>query len=337
MKRFYCNNLIALFVVFAIACTLSLPAKAQELVTNGGFELPVANWGTTNISNAVPGWTRGVGSLGSAIEIQNHAAGSPFAGNQHCELDSYGVTAIFQNLGTTPGASYILRFAFSPRPGVMANTMRIFWNGTLIDTLSVNGKANSDTVWTVHTYTLTATSGSTRLAFDNLTEVSDSVGSYLDAVSVVPDQTKVTVSGTVTLESSARQTHSLFFGFRPVNGGEPFFRSLTLQQKGDFSLNDIPHNRYSVWIKGSKWLAKAVVIDTTKGDVTNMNALLRAGDANNDNFVDVLDLDVLISAFGSAFGKDRNWNDGADLNCDGWVDVLDLDLLIQNFDTAGDF
>jgi hypothetical protein len=58
---------------------------------------------------------------------------------------------------------------------------------------------------------------------------------------------------------------------------------------------------------------------------------VRAGDANLDNTVDVLDLDLL----------GQNWNQSgrhwghADYNGDGTVDVLDLDTLGQNWNQSG--
>ena len=176
--------ILAAAVAIAFGLVSAPAASAVELVTNGSFELPDIPPGTFTISNAVPGWTLGSGSLGSGIEIQDHIAGSPFVGDQFAELDSDAVTAIFQDLATTPGDSYLLSFAFSPRPDVPENIMRIFWDGVLVDTLSESGVGNPDTVWTVHSYNLTAVDSSTRLTFDDLTEVSDSLGSYLDAVSV---------------------------------------------------------------------------------------------------------------------------------------------------------
>lgn len=76
-------------------------------------------------------------------------------------------------------------------------------------------------------------------------------------------------------------------------------------------------------------------IDTTAGDVDGLIATLRAGDANNDNTVDVLDLDAQFQAFDSQAGH-LDFDPGADFNCDDSVDVLDLDLLMQNFDQQGD-
>jgi hypothetical protein len=63
--------------------------------------------------------------------------------------------------------------------------------------------------------------------------------------------------------------------------------------------------------------------------------LLLGGDANNDNFVDVLDLDLLVVSFNWVLG-DPDFNPSADFNNDGAVDVFDLDILIRNFNGEGE-
>ncbi len=188
--KFQTNNFITTASTLAGVATLSLlmlaqPASATELVINGSFEIPGIPANSYTVTNSVLGWTRDSSiSNGLGIEIQNQIVGAPFLDQQFVELDSDGTTAIFQDLATTAGDSYLLSFAFSARPGILENITRVFWDGVLIDTILANGVGNLDTVWTIFSYNLTAVSNSTRLQFDNLTETSDSTGSYLDAVSV---------------------------------------------------------------------------------------------------------------------------------------------------------
>ena len=125
--------------------------------------------------------------------------------------------------------------------------------------------------------------------------------------------------------------------FRPTEGfpGEPYQRTTLLQPDGTFSIPGVLPNHYTLWLKAPKWLSKVTGVDARNGDFTTVSEFLMAGDANNDNRVNVLDLDVLIQAFDGAEGA-PNWIEGADFNCDGSVNVLDLDLLIANFDQVGD-
>ncbi|MCS6777163.1 MAG: hypothetical protein RMJ43_05020 [Chloroherpetonaceae bacterium] len=144
----------------------------------------------------------------------------------------------------------------------------------------------------------------------------------------------VTVSGTITLEGAVNMAQPLTFEFRPQPSGTPFTRSITPGITGAYTVSNVPPGTYQVAIKGSKWLRRVISVNAT-ASVSNADATLLAGDANDDNAVDVLDLNALITAFDAA-GGDPNWNAGADLNGNGVVDVLDLDLLIRNFDLLGD-
>lgn len=149
------------------------------------------------------------------------------------------------------------------------------------------------------------------------------------------DELTSAISGRITLQGAINQAQPLVFDFRPEGTTDVFRRPLTLNSDRTFTLGNLPRARYQIWIKGLRWLAKIISVDTTNGDVTNLRVTLPAGDANGDNSVDVFDLDALIQAFDST-PYDSNWIEGADLNADEIVDVLDLDLLILNFDQVGD-
>lgn len=145
------------------------------------------------------------------------------------------------------------------------------------------------------------------------------------------------VSGTVALEDIFAQApaQSITFTFRPTDNSTPVTRSTEVTSDGDFLLSGVPYKVHVLHIKGEKWLAQNVMVDTLMGDVADIAHLLLAGDADNSNSVDVLDLDLLIQAFDST-PDTVNWNRNADFNCDESVDVLDLDILLRNFDAGGD-
>ncbi|MCS6775912.1 MAG: dockerin type I domain-containing protein [Chloroherpetonaceae bacterium] len=156
---------------------------------------------------------------------------------------------------------------------------------------------------------------------------------YIDDLVITPGPT---ASGIITLQGCNAHDVPLTFEFLPLDGSGMFTRTVTPDASGNYIVKSIPRREYQVGIKGSKWLRRIVSLDTRSGNVTGLNVTLLAGDANDDNVVDVLDLDLLISSFDATEG-DTNWNSGAaDFNRDGAVDVLDLDLLIQNFDRSGD-
>jgi hypothetical protein len=173
MRRF----LLFLVLLFSFA-TLSL--HASSIVVNGSFELPALSYGSWSPFPSIPGWSL---ASGPAIEVQNHVAGNPFDGNQFVELDSSAESAIFQDLPTITGVQYYLSFAFSPRPGVPVNIMGVSWDGSSVTTVSADGTGLLDTSWTVYSFTVTASSATTRLQFSGLGP-SDQLGEYVDAVSV---------------------------------------------------------------------------------------------------------------------------------------------------------
>jgi hypothetical protein len=187
------RNAFCLLLVSLVGSAKAAEARtsvAQELVTNGSFELPALGNPGLACPASIPGWTL---AFGPCIEIQNHVAGSPVVGQQFVELDSIepcggcgASTGIFQDLATQPGASYTLSFFFSPRPTVPEtdNALIVRWNGAAIATLRANGTSLSDTAWTLHTFKVQATSTSTRLEFDD-GGISNGAGTYLDGVSVV--------------------------------------------------------------------------------------------------------------------------------------------------------
>jgi hypothetical protein len=193
------GTLVALSVL-ALPLALTRPASAQNLVVNGGFEDPIVPGGDWSVFGSIPGWDT---FFGPGIEIQNNVAGSPAEGNQHVELDSHANSGMFQNIPTTGGQQYLLSFAYSPRPGVGAdsNWISVLWDGSFFT--SVTGAGGGGTVWNYHQFVVTGNPGFTTLAFQAF-GTNDSLGGYIDDVSVtklghaaaVPEPGTMTLLGT---------------------------------------------------------------------------------------------------------------------------------------------
>jgi Protein of unknown function (DUF642) len=170
--------------VLAAKPAAAVASVTTDIVTNGSFENTQLNNGSWGIFQSIDGWQLLDGSSGSGIEVQNRAAGNPFDGNNLVELDSNGNTGIFQDLATEIGKTYKLGFAFSSRAGVAENILNVKWGGQSVANLSASGTGLSDTNWNTFMYDLVATSTTTRLSFDNFGSNSDSLGTYIDKVSV---------------------------------------------------------------------------------------------------------------------------------------------------------
>jgi hypothetical protein len=171
---------------------LPMTSAQANVIVNGGFEAPDIPAGTFQVFAAIPGWTL---VAGHSIEMQDHVAGSPFEGNQFVELDSFANSSMQQLAPTTALQPYTLSFAYSPRPGVAAasNGIDVFFNGGLVTALATSGIGLQDTAWTVYSFTVVPTLGTSSVVF-TATGVSDQLGGYIDDVRLTQAPEPVTLS-----------------------------------------------------------------------------------------------------------------------------------------------
>jgi hypothetical protein len=172
-------------ILFVIAFAAMPVALANaNLITNGSFETPDIASGTYSIFANIPGWTT---TFGAGIEIQDHVAGSPFDGLQHVELDSDFNSGMLQQIIVEAGQSYDLSFAYSPRPrvGSASNGIEVWFDGSLLDTVTGDGSNLIDTSWSVLTYSVIPAGNLVDLEF-RAVGTSESLGGYIDDVRLVP-------------------------------------------------------------------------------------------------------------------------------------------------------
>lgn len=96
----------------------------------------------------------------------------------------------------------------------------------------------------------------------------------------------------------------------------------------------MPLGKHTATFRAEKWLSRRTVI-TTNGRTASCSVFLLAGDANNDNYIDWNDMDILAGAYGSHTGE-PGWDSRADFDCDGDVDDFDEDILNSNLYRHGD-
>ncbi|RYD25452.1 MAG: PEP-CTERM sorting domain-containing protein [Lysobacteraceae bacterium] len=132
--------------------------------------------GFTTLSS-YEGWTGGA----NGIEVQyNNVAGAPFSGANFVELDTNANSSMSRMIDA---GSYILRYWYSDRPNVPANSngISVLLNGSSVFT-SAGGAGGSNTNWSLQTFAFTAAAPTT-LTFAALGR-SDSLGGYIDSVSL---------------------------------------------------------------------------------------------------------------------------------------------------------
>lgn len=152
-----------------------------DMIINGSFEQPALDHAWA-VYPSIEGWNT---ISGPGIEVQDNVAGASYLGSQHVELDSHANSAMEQLVDTVSGMQYTLDFAYSPRPNVVSasNSIEVYWNNMLLDTMS--GSTPGSTLWSVHNYTLMGFGDNTSLKFA-AAGTSDSLGGYIDAVSLNP-------------------------------------------------------------------------------------------------------------------------------------------------------
>lgn len=170
-------------VVLALApATAAGSVRLRNAVVNGSFERPLVRAGSTHPFPSIPGWRL---AFGPDIEIQNHAAGDPAAGAQFAELDSDASSGIWQKVRTQPGRLYRLQLDFSPRPGTSAaeNVLVVHWRRLVVGRISADGTGLTNTRWRMVAFKVRAIRPFTRIELAD-GGISDSVGTYVDGVSV---------------------------------------------------------------------------------------------------------------------------------------------------------
>jgi choice-of-anchor C domain-containing protein len=173
--------LTALIVTTAGAANLG----AQNLVTDGSFENPAlpsaASFSTILAGNSFGAWTVTSGSIDL---IRTYWA--PSDGFQSVDLNGNAAATISQNVATTAGQRYTLRFSIAGNPdGAFDKTMRVWWGAQDLGTFTFTqaGWTKTNMGWQTITLTdLVATGSSTTLSFAAVT--TGAIGIALDNVSV---------------------------------------------------------------------------------------------------------------------------------------------------------
>ncbi|PWK18651.1 HYR domain-containing protein [Xanthomarina spongicola] len=111
--------------------------------------------------------------------------------------------------------------------------------------------------------------------------------------------------------------------------------SETSDNLGNLSLSStISQSNYKVLVKHPMYLQRVITINLTANASETITELL-AGDANNDNLVNILDFGILSGSFGLT-SSDSGYNSSADFDGNEVINILDFGLLSGNFSTIGE-
>jgi hypothetical protein len=110
----------------------------------------------------------------------------------------------------------------------------------------------------------------------------------------------------------------------------------TTNVNGQFTISGVPVGTYNIAVKNSHTLRRVKLSQILVAGGNNIDfGTLLEGDVNNDNFVTLSDLSLLINSFNKTLG-DSGYDARADLNNDNFVTLSDLSLLINNYNQAGE-
>ena len=158
-----------------------LSIQSDNLVLNGGFENHDEISATVGGYVDLPGWN----SQGGWAVVQGADSDTPApSGSSQIQLDDGKNLSVFQDIETQAGARYELNLAYSAGDfdiGHYSNSVEVWWNNQRIAIL--HGTDNS---WDKYTYSLLATSESSRLEFRGV-GAADGSGGLIDMVDLQLD------------------------------------------------------------------------------------------------------------------------------------------------------
>nr|WP_307104824.1 cadherin domain-containing protein [Sphingomonas sp. SORGH_AS_0950] len=133
-----------------------------NLLVNGNFESYTGAARGSNTSfaaTAATGWSSPAGRIDIFSNYTN-SDGTPL--NQAMRLQSGQVADVWQNVTTTAGETYILKFDLGNWNATTTGTVNVLFNGTVIATIDTANAANS---WQSFAYLVTGTGGSDKIEF----------------------------------------------------------------------------------------------------------------------------------------------------------------------------
>jgi hypothetical protein len=125
---------------------------------------------------------------------------------------------------------------------------------------------------------------------------------------------------------------------RLTSGGPTIEYALqTTDASGQFTVSvaGLPNGTYDWRAKGPQFLANGGTINLAGDPVTLLEVgLMRTGDTNGDNVININDFNTVRGSFGRSCG-DTNYDGRADFTGDCLVNIQDFGLLRRNFGLSG--
>ena len=164
---------------------------------------------------------------------------------------------------------------------------------------------------------------------------------HTEGGSVIVENTTATLRGHVTPPGRPAAPHPrwqlpVVVTLSTQEGGPPLatFTPAT-DASGYFTVTGAAPGSYRIGVKGANTLRSTANATLAAGDNVQEFGALRAGDANDDNCVLLVDFSILRGSFGKCQGG-AGYDSRADFNGDACVTLPDFSLLRMNFGVCGD-
>lgn len=314
--------------VIGAALVAPLALGQANIVTNGGFELPVIGGSYAQRTSATPfgGWS--VDPIGQGVaHVGTFGTPSAIEGSQSVELNFFSTGGIYQAIPTTPGNRYVISFLMAGQLNVGPDVkqIRVDLGGSTVGTASWS-RAGTGGQWVRMTFAGTATSTLSALHFLGVTPANEDGGPYIDdvrvpclAIEFQPFAVEICPGGTARLTVGPAGDGVLAVRWRkggvPIDlAANPSAGTATLVIDNAQGTDD---GMYDCVVSNG--------CDSLTSDAVRLTVC--PADFNCDGALDFFDYDDFVIAFES--GDPR-----ADFDGDGTVDFFDYDAFVVAFETG---
>lgn len=168
--------------------------------------------------------------------------------------------------------------------------------------------------------------------------VTDAAGltSTCTAIVTVQEPVVQTLTGTIAVPASCAGRTVTLRMYEPGTTNLVMTETIAINAAGEFSVSGIAPGTYDVFVKMNGYLQKGLAGQTINAGATNLSfGALLAGDIDNNNNINAIDLSAIIAAYNTVNG-DAAYNPAADFDCSGTIGGVDLSALIINYNIQGD-
>ncbi|MEA3306056.1 MAG: malectin domain-containing carbohydrate-binding protein, partial [Candidatus Omnitrophota bacterium] len=172
----------------------------------------------------------------------------------------------------------------------------------------------------------------------NITAQASVDASKFSAISIVSsEEPPSAISGKITLQGSSNHSAQVSFILSSlITSLHDCSCEFTTDSEGSYTIANLMPGIYNISAKTFNSLKTTeVLIKVHEAETTpNIDFILRGGDTDGNNVVNIFDHSILNMAFGSSPGDD-NWDERADFDRNGVVNIFDHSIMNANFGKDG--